>query len=101
MPEVEYRRAYPLASLEAALLNAVGGKPDPADEDAEPLPPERSFTPLELLPPYASPAWIAEKTPAGLPPTVARDFLRRVKAKSLPPWVLAICPIDTIRAAAA
>ena len=101
MPEVEYRRAYPLASLEAAVLNAIGGKPDPEDKDAEPLPPERTFTPLEILPPYARPAWIAERTPAGLPPAVAHDFMQRVKTKLLPPWVLAICPIDHIRAAAA
>lgn len=55
LPLIEGRRAYPLASIEASMLNAAGGKPDPADADRPPPRPQHLlFTPTEMLPPWAT-----------------------------------------------
>lgn len=52
---IEARRAYPSASMEATVLNMMGGKPDPGDPD--PAPPRKAsllWSPEERLPPWAT-----------------------------------------------
>ena len=97
LPDVAFRHAYPLASLEAAVLNAMGGKPDPNDKKAKPLDPSRVYTPSERLPPYARPSWLSE-APTGVPPDAARDF--QANRKRIPLWALQVAPLDAITAAA-
>jgi len=50
--EIEARRAYPIAQLEATLRNVMGGKPK-AGEGGKALDPRSMYTADELLPPYA------------------------------------------------
>jgi hypothetical protein len=54
VPLLEGRRAYPHASLEATVLNIMGGKHDPSKSDAAPpTPPHLLWLPEERLPPWA------------------------------------------------
>ncbi len=96
MPDVELRRAYPLAGLEATLLNALGGKPDPGEKDGKPADPARLYTPFERLPWYARPEWVSDvRTSIGV--DAAQDFMRN--RKRLPLWALNVAPISEITAA--
>jgi hypothetical protein len=55
VPLIEARKAYPLASLEASVLNLGGGKRDANDPDAPaPRPAHLTWTALERLPPWAN-----------------------------------------------
>lgn len=54
VPLIEARRAWPVASLEASVLNLMGGKPDPAAPDTPPPRPRHLiWTVDERLPPWA------------------------------------------------
>lgn len=54
VPLIEARRAWPTASLEAVVLNMMGGKPDPTADDAPaPRPLHLLWTVDERLPPWA------------------------------------------------
>lgn len=87
IPLVEARRAYPSASLEATVLNVVGGKPEPvedADASSPPTPAHRLFDPEERLP-----YWARLEMPAGAwTGASAREALARTR--DLPPWALAL-----------
>jgi len=97
MPDIEFRRAYPLAGLEATILNMTGGKPDPSDPDSKPMDASRTYSPFERLPWYAQPAW-ARHAATSIGVDAARDFMRN--RKRLPLWALNVAPIDEITAAA-
>lgn len=97
MPDVELRRTYPLAGLEATILNMMGGKPDPREKPDKPMDPGRLYTPFERLPWYARPTW-ADGMSAGIGRVAARDFL--ANRKRLPAWAITVAPIDEITAAA-
>lgn len=99
LPDVALRSAYQIASLEAAVRNAMGGKLDPNDQDAKPMPPERAYTPSELLAWFARPAWLEDRAD-GIPEDAAKDFVAGMKAKLIPPWVLQVAPLDAIKRAA-
>jgi hypothetical protein len=93
IPLIEARRGWGSASLEAALLNVVGGKPDPsADSEADnpPLPPSRLFTPEERPPPWAR----LETGPGVWTARSARDALEH--AHQLPVGALAILDFDRL-----
>lgn len=100
LPLLEARRAYPVSSLEAAVLNLVGGKRDEVeDADATSPPPARHrlFEAQERLPPWAAlevgrGAWTRSSAVealhlAGELPTWALELLdfRRLRDLSLTP----------------
>lgn len=94
LPDLAYRDNLQTASLMAAVLNLMGGKADPNDEDAKPLPIERMFTPEDVLVHFAKrpkvTGWTAEAAKAALD---ARD--------ELPSWARESLPWDEINALAA
>lgn len=99
MREVHLRNAYPLAQLEATLLNMMGGKRPPKEESSEPpLAEHERFTPGERLPWYARPEWIEEDATRSITQAAARDFL--ASTKHLPAWVIEIAPLHAIKNAA-
>lgn len=93
LPDVELRRSYPLAALEATVLNIMGGKPD---EDAKRQDPSKLYTPFERLPWYARPAWTGSISTA-LDRDAALDFMRN--RKRLPAWAITLAPIEAIKSA--
>jgi len=95
LPEVELRRVWPIVSLEAAVKNAVGGKPDPSDQSSG-LDASRAYSPVELLPWYARPDWV-ERIESGIPSDAAEDFMQH--RHLLPAWALGIAPLDAIQRA--
>lgn len=98
LPEVEMRRAWPVAQLEAAIKNALGGKrPSKKKSDEPPLQPHELFNTLETLPYYARPAW-AEDASVSIAPDAAKAFLKH--RRDLPAWVIAVAPLDAIQRAA-
>lgn len=101
MPDIHLRWAWPVAQLEAAIKNMMGGKRQKErDPDADPpLAPHEVYTPLELLPWYARPEWAETGAlAAGIHPEAARDFMQH--RRDMPAWVVAIAPVDAIRRAA-
>lgn len=97
LPLIEARRGWGAASLEAALLNVVGGKPDPVeDADAStPAPPaHRLWTPEERLPPWA----YLDLGPGVWTPESARDAIRN--AARLPAGGLALLDFRRLEAIA-
>lgn len=101
MREVHLRDAFPMAQLEARLLNMMGGKRPPKTESSEPpLEDHERFTALELLPWYARPEWVeVEGDAAGnISREAARDFLANLKA--VPAWVVQVAPMHAIKHAA-
>lgn len=97
LPDVEMRRAWPMAALESFARNFAGGKPDPNDTSAKTIPPERTFAPSELLPPWARPDWL-DATGTSIPADAARDFLKH--QRRVPSWALQVAPIGEIKNAA-
>lgn len=99
MPDIHLRWAWPVAQLEAAIKNMMGGKrqKEAKPDDDPPLQEHELFTPLELLPWYARPDWV-EAAGGTIPADAARDFLAH--RRDMPAWVIAIAPIDAIRRAA-
>src|SRR5690606_40685650 len=98
MPDVHLRWAWPVAQLEAALRNMMGGKrqKETQPDDDPPLQPHELYTPLELLPWYARPEWAETGAlTAGIHPDAAKDFMRH--RRDMPAWVVAIAPVDAIR----
>lgn len=56
LPHIMALKSWPLAQLEASMLNVAGGKKDPdaePDPNAEPARPELQFRARELLMPWA------------------------------------------------
>lgn len=99
MREVQLRHAYPMAQLEARLLNMMGGKrPPKTPSDEPPLADHERFTAFELLPWYARPEWVEEDASGSVSQAAARDFLANVK--HLPSWALEIAPLHAIKHAA-
>lgn len=96
LPDVQLRSAWPVAALEAGVRNMMGGKPDPNDSEGKTIPPERQFSPVELLPWFARPAWIDEAH-SGIPQDAARDFMRN--RGRVPSWALQVAPIRAIKTA--
>jgi len=94
LPDLAYRDNLQTASLMAAVLNMMGGKPDPEDEDVKTVPPERMFTAEELLVHFARRplpnVWTKDAAQAAL---TARD--------TLPTWAREVLPWDEISACAA
>lgn len=97
LPLIEARRGWGAASLEAALLNVVGGKPAPVEdgETASPPTPEHlRFTAEELLP------WWAELDtgPGVWTPASAKEAIEH--ARDLPAGALALLDFRRLRAIA-
>ena len=91
IPLLEARRGWGAASLEAALLNVAGGKPDPNEEpDTPPVPPRRLFTVEERLRPWAR----LELGPGVWTPESARDAI--ANAHRLPVGALAILDFERL-----
>lgn len=98
LPDVELRRAYPLAGLEATILNMMGGKRKKKSEsDEPPLEKHELWLAIERLPFFAQPEWVKEATPS-ISVEAAQDFLKH--KKRLAAWVLQVAPIDAIARAA-
>lgn len=102
MSEVYFREAFPIAQLTATLLNIMGGKRTAKGKDGEPSEPpladHERFSPLELLPWYARPAWVELDGMPDIPVETARAFLEHLS--DLPAWAVEIAPIEAIRRAA-
>lgn len=93
LPEVNLRSAYPLAALEATLLNIMGGKPE---DDAPARDPSRLYTPFDRLPWFARPEWTGELQ-GNVSQEAALDFMRN--RKRLPAWAVTVAPIEAIKSA--
>jgi len=93
LPEVNLRSAYPLAALEATLLNIMGGKPD---DDAKAQDPSRLYSPFDRLPWYARPDWTSTLR-GNVSQEAALDFMRN--RKRLPAWAITVAPIEAIKSA--
>ena len=100
MREVHLRAAWPLAQLEATILNMMGGKrqKEPAEGSDPPLGDHERFTPLERLPWFARPDWVEESEGGSISQAAARDFLANIN--SAPSWVIEIAPVHAIKHAA-
>lgn len=100
LPDVWLRFSWPIAQFEATLRNMMGGKRPSKrkPDDDPPLQPHELYSPLELLPWYARPAWAEEAGVGAIPPDAAKDFMRH--RRDLPAWVIAVAPVDAIRRAA-
>jgi len=85
LPHVAYRDNLQMASFMAAVMNMMGGKPDPNDKEAKTLPRERLFTPDEVL------VWFAQTPKAS---AWTREAARAVAdaGESLPRWVRGSLP---------
>lgn len=95
LPLIEGRKAYPMASLEATVLNAVGGKADPSDPDqAPPRAAHLVWTATERLPPWAT----LDTGPGVWTPASARDAIDH--AALLPVDALARLDFQRLRALA-
>lgn len=95
LPLLEARRAYPIASLEATVLNVAGGKRDDADDPADaaspPPKPSRLFTAEERLPP-----WAALELAAG--PWTRETAIEALEhASDLPVWALDLLDFRRLR----
>lgn len=99
LPDVHLRWAWPVAQLEAAIKNMMGGKrqKEAHPDDDPPLQPHELYSALELLPWFARPEW-AENAGVSIPADAAMDFLANRKA--MPAWVIALAPLDAIQRAA-
>lgn len=101
LPEIEARRAFPFAHLEATILNMMGGKGD-VDEHGRVKQSEKPPKPDHLL-------WTAEERMqaiwyarfsgsesvaerSSLTPEAARDILDNLN--SAPAWALHLLPIE-------
>lgn len=97
LPLLEARRAYPIASLEAAVLNLVGGKRDDVeDADASSPPPARHrlFTGEERLPPWAA-------LEVGRSPWTRSSAVEALnRASELPTWALELLDFRRLHALA-
>jgi hypothetical protein len=91
LPMVELRRHLPVAQLEAALRNIMGGKPDSDSQTKTDL--SKLYSAYELLPYYAR----LDEFDPGITQAAARDFLENTS--DLPSWVLQIAPINEIKGA--
>lgn len=95
LPLLEARRAYPIASLEATVLNVAGGRRDDADDGADaaspPPKPSRLFTAEERLPPWAA----LELATGPWTRETAIEALER--AKDLPVWALDLLDFRRLR----
>ena len=80
--ELRLRENYQLAQLEATIRNALGGK---GDGTAEPVDESKTFSPAELLNPYARPDWMSqpdaapEAQPYPVSTAVARGVIEAVE----------------------
>jgi hypothetical protein len=80
---LEFRRHYPMAQLQAMVLNALGGK-----GDGKGLPDHKRFEPEELLPSYARPDALIRDLP--LSPAQCAAVMEGVAAREIPSWVVQI-----------
>lgn len=95
IPLLEARRAYPIASLEATVLNVAGGKRedvDDADDAGTPPPaPHRLFSAEERLPPWAA-------LEHGSGPWTREAALEALElAATLPVWALDLLDFRRLR----
>lgn len=73
----------------------MGGKKEP-EEDSEPPDPSEMFTPMELLPWFAKPEWVANiEQENAISKAAAKDFLANIAI--VPGWALTIAPLKQIR----
>jgi hypothetical protein len=63
LPEIAYRENLQTASLMAAVLNMLGGKPDPNDKDTKLVPADRLYQPEEMLVYFAQRPIVSRWTP--------------------------------------
>jgi hypothetical protein len=97
IPELEFRRAFPLAQLTAFVGNAMGGKGD----GSKAVDKTKLFSPMDFLPEYARPEGFTGHSGPRIPREAAREFLEASKRAQLPSWVVATAPLAGIRASAA
>jgi hypothetical protein len=94
LPLLEARRAYPIASLEAAVLNLVGGKRDDVEDAEASTPPparHRLFTGEERLPPWAA-------LEVGRSPWARASAIEALnRASELPTWALELLDFYRLR----
>lgn len=95
LPLIEMRKQLPIAQLEAAVKNMMGGKPDPQNKDAKTIPPERLYTAFELLQWYAQPEGLELRA---VSPAAAKDLLKHLG--HLPEWALEIADLGALKQAA-
>jgi len=97
LPLIEARRHYPLAQLEATILNMMGGKGDVDEHGREkkpekpPKPAHLLWTPQERLAFYASFGEAAKVTP-GMSRETAQDIIDNLS--EAPAWALHLVPLD-------
>lgn len=89
LPHIAYRDNLQLAELTAAILNRLGGKPDPNDKDAKLIPPERLYSSDEML------VWFAQ-TPRESAWTREAARVTAENRSRLPRWVVASLPWTVI-----
>jgi hypothetical protein len=85
LPHIAYRENLQTAEMMAAVLNVMGGKPDPADKDAKTVPRERLYSGEELL------VWFAQ-TPKASAWTKEAARVIAGNRDRLPKWVAASLP---------
>jgi hypothetical protein len=87
LPHIAYRENLQMAELMAAVLNHMGGKVDPNDEEAKKnlIPPERLFSAEECL------VWFAQTPKASAWTKEAAQVIAENRSR-LPKWVAASLP---------
>ena len=93
LPRLEQRAAYPFARLSADLRNMMGGK-----GGGKPVDPSKLFTAEDFLGAYVAPIELGMSEPERITREAARDFIAHTG--ELSQWVLAIAPIQTLKAIA-
>jgi hypothetical protein len=85
LPHIAYRENLQVAEMMAAVLNIMGGKPDPSDKDAKTVPRERLYSGEELL------VWFAQSPKASAWTKEAAQVIAGNRER-LPKWVVASLP---------
>jgi len=91
LPDLAYRDNLQTAELMAAVMNMMGGKPDPNDGKSKPIPRERMFTGEELL------VWFAQR-PRESVFDAATARLALEHRDRLPDWARSFLPWAEIEA---
>lgn len=91
LPTISYRKHLQTAEFMAAVLNLMGGKPNPNDKEAKTLPPERRYSGEDVLVYFA-------REPKPSPWTREAAALVIEHRSRLPKWLLDSLPMSEIEA---